>query len=174
MLDLFSKKNIFKFLNGECTEEEAQLIQQWLSHPTNKDSADTILAEYWKKYAASNETDDSDFNAIFVAVEQRTGLAVNKNKKAPIIALRRIAVAVTAAACLFAVFFFVSKSSGVAETISVKTAYGETKKIKLPDGSIVTLNSNSLLEYTANWNSLTDRQIYLDGEAFFSIKHFLR
>lgn len=51
-----------------------------------------------------------------------------------------------------------------------QTAYGKTENIVLPDGSSVTLNANSTLQYTGNWNDVTVREVWLKGEGFFEIK----
>lgn len=50
------------------------------------------------------------------------------------------------------------------------TAYGQTRRIELPDHSIVTLNANSRLRLAGNWNEQTTREVWLDGEAFFNIR----
>ena len=52
----------------------------------------------------------------------------------------------------------------------ISTDYGEIKQVKLPDGSELTLYSNSKL----TWNGLNfenQRVVYLDGEANFDIKY---
>lgn len=51
-----------------------------------------------------------------------------------------------------------------------QTAYGKTAHIVLPDGSTVTLNANSTLQYTGNWNKTPVREVWLNGEGFFDIK----
>jgi transmembrane sensor len=51
------------------------------------------------------------------------------------------------------------------------TAYGETKTIVLPDSSTVILNSNSTLKLPQDWDQQPVREIWLDGEAFFSVVH---
>jgi ferric-dicitrate binding protein FerR (iron transport regulator) len=51
-----------------------------------------------------------------------------------------------------------------------QTAFGETRKITLPDGSLVTLNSNSSLTLNNNWQDAEKREVWLSGEAFFSVK----
>jgi ferric-dicitrate binding protein FerR (iron transport regulator) len=49
-----------------------------------------------------------------------------------------------------------------------RTAYGETRSITLPDGSVVTLNANSSLTVSNDWEN--SRQVWLEGEAFFAVK----
>jgi ferric-dicitrate binding protein FerR (iron transport regulator) len=56
------------------------------------------------------------------------------------------------------------------ETVA-RTAYGESKTLRLPDGSTVTLNGNSQVRYKAHWGSTEDRDVWLSGEAFFSVIH---
>ena len=51
------------------------------------------------------------------------------------------------------------------------TAYGETKTIVLPDSSTVILNSNSILRFPNDWDQQSIREIWLEGEAFFSVVH---
>jgi transmembrane sensor len=53
-------------------------------------------------------------------------------------------------------------------TIEYQTAAGETREIRLPDGSTVMLNANSSLSFRDDWED--DREVWLKGEAFFSVK----
>lgn len=55
---------------------------------------------------------------------------------------------------------------------SIKTHFGKTQKVTLPDGSTVLLNANSLLRFSKNWSKTADRIVWLDGEAEFSVKHY--
>lgn len=48
--------------------------------------------------------------------------------------------------------------------------YGERKNIQLPDGSVVTLNAGSNIKINENYGTTT-RDVYLEGEAFFEVKH---
>ena len=51
------------------------------------------------------------------------------------------------------------------------TSFGETRPISLPDGSSVVLNANSTLTVYDDWNDQPVREIWLNGEAFFSVVH---
>ena len=44
------------------------------------------------------------------------------------------------------------------------------KKVVLPDGSLATVNINSRLKYAYSWQE-SPREVWLEGEAFFSVKH---
>jgi ferric-dicitrate binding protein FerR (iron transport regulator) len=45
-----------------------------------------------------------------------------------------------------------------------------TISVSLPDGSVVKLASNSRISYESNFDSLATRDVYLSGQAFFSVK----
>ncbi|WP_185731251.1 FecR family protein [Larkinella rosea] len=56
--------------------------------------------------------------------------------------------------------------------IAIKTAFGQIRQFNLPDGSQITLNGNSTLSYPANWSNQEQRQVWLEGEAYFKVtKH---
>jgi transmembrane sensor len=59
-------------------------------------------------------------------------------------------------------FYFTNRAT----SIEHKTAYGEILDIKLPDGTKVKLNSNSILSYTND----DVREVILEGEAFFDVE----
>jgi ferric-dicitrate binding protein FerR (iron transport regulator) len=49
------------------------------------------------------------------------------------------------------------------------THYGEIKRVTLPDGSLVVLNANSVMRLPQNWTNTGDRQVWLEGEAYFEV-----
>lgn len=53
---------------------------------------------------------------------------------------------------------------------NIRTAYGEWKKLTLPDSSIVQLNANSEIHVPEEWEKGADRKVWLEtGEAFFEV-----
>ena len=60
--------------------------------------------------------------------------------------------------------------TGYFTTARYTTAYGETREVTLPDGSVVVLNANSSLRYPSDWARDADREVWLDGEAYFSVR----
>lgn len=53
--------------------------------------------------------------------------------------------------------------------IQYQTAYGQTKTVTLPDGSVVTLNGHSTLTLNGDWDEQSNREVGLVGEAFFAV-----
>jgi transmembrane sensor len=79
----------------------------------------------------------------------------------------KIAASIVLGASLIFAFWKISTP----QYLQYHTAYGETKTISLPDHSTVILNSNSTLKFTDNWDTNDMRELWLDGEAYFSVLH---
>lgn len=52
-----------------------------------------------------------------------------------------------------------------------ETGYAESRRITLPDHSQVTLNAHSKLWFARNWKLGGRREVHLEGEGFFDVKH---
>jgi transmembrane sensor len=50
------------------------------------------------------------------------------------------------------------------------SGYGELLSQQLPDGSEVTMNANSRLHFFQNWHDGVDREVWIEGEAFFHVR----
>ncbi len=53
----------------------------------------------------------------------------------------------------------------------IATGPDETRTLVLPDASVVTLNGDSELRYAATWDQEHPREVWLTGEAYFSVQH---
>jgi transmembrane sensor len=53
----------------------------------------------------------------------------------------------------------------------VLTEYGKHEKVILPDSSEVTLNGNSTIRYERRWDDASVREVWIEGEGFFKVKH---
>lgn len=56
-------------------------------------------------------------------------------------------------------------------TTTIYSRPGEQVSIILPDKSEVTLNGNSTLRYATDWKKEGKREVWIDGEAFFAVRH---
>ncbi|HVK96960.1 MAG TPA: FecR domain-containing protein [Flavisolibacter sp.] len=55
--------------------------------------------------------------------------------------------------------------------IEVVAGTNEIKSIQLPDSSLVTLNAGSKISYSTDLETDDIREVWLDGEAYFDVKH---
>ncbi len=129
------------------------------------------------------------FNVLCVAdMEEQEALLKNRlaaTVPAPVISIKKQesqrktifspALQLTAAILVLALavyyFYFIDSNRAARETVKLfATAYGERKNFQLPDGSFVVLNGGSKVKITDAYGQEA-RDIYLEGEAFFDVKH---
>lgn len=108
--------------------------------------------------------------------EKRLFNSIKTSPATPIVQLNRKRVWLRwAAAAIFLIALGIGTysyfNSGKPE---IATAYAEIRKESLPDGSEVTLNANSNITYGKNWEDGNDREVWINGEAFFQVKKTLQ
>jgi ferric-dicitrate binding protein FerR (iron transport regulator) len=83
----------------------------------------------------------------------------------------RVAASITLIGIITATawYFAAVKTNKNIELIVTKTAVGELKKITLPDGSLVQLNSGSTMTVSEDFGQ-KNREVKLVGQAFFDVK----
>jgi transmembrane sensor len=57
------------------------------------------------------------------------------------------------------------------ELLEIRTAFGEQRTVTLPDESTVILNGNSVLRCASHWDENLPREVWIEGEGFFSVIH---
>jgi ferric-dicitrate binding protein FerR (iron transport regulator) len=75
----------------------------------------------------------------------------------------------SAAAVLLLVVGFVYWNKSHNKT-TLGSSYGAIRQYQLPDGSQVTLNANSKIVLSKDWEKGHDREVWLKGEAFFKVQ----
>ena len=110
----------------------------------------------------SKELQTNNWKAIEVSINEESPFPENKRKKNLIV---MFSIAFIIGAC-FLLYNFVFTGT----TIVYNTKYAQVKNITLPDGSKVTLNANSQLKLSSDWSTQGDRQVWLEGEAYFEVE----
>lgn len=171
-----------RYVRNESSLEEAKAVRAWLQDPANE-----LLAQYWMSlHKASLETSDQPAQPAalnYAGIEANLQRQLGLNVRPVTFAWRRWAVAaavvVTAGAGGLLYWQQVPPDKGLATTgpqatatpVQYATRYGQTREVQLPDGSTVTLNANSTLRHATVWNATSPREVWLEGEAYFSVKH---
>ena len=162
-----------QFLNQTITEEDFRDLMKWVSNDTN----DALLRRYMELLWIDNEW-DADVNPLdWADFKIQLQNEVHKNSHAKIIPhpsgekkINRVWYYVASLVIMIlagmTIFTFMPPNVQI-----YNTAYGETREIILDDGSRVTLNANSLLEWTPGWEKSGERYVKLEGEAFFDVVH---
>lgn len=56
----------------------------------------------------------------------------------------------------------------------VRADFSQQNHVILPDGSSVILNGNSSVRFKESWSTDEDREVWINGEGFFDVKHTLQ
>lgn len=92
-------------------------------------------------------------------------------KRLPHFPLSRMVVAAATIVVACCLWLYLPTSLDAPGDITYQTQYGENATYILPDSSVVTLNGNSRLILKKGWHEGALREVWLDGEAFFDVKH---
>lgn len=164
MKNTFSKDLFERYTAGTCTEEEKAIVEGW----------------YLNELQQANLR-PSDARLLNVREEIWKGLKP-KSKLIPFVKWTSVAAAVILVALLFVYKFGAdipvkSEKSQTAGNKPVDSPRGEVleasgvenKMVKLPDGSIVILEKGSKLTLLPAFNKERNREVELEGKAFFDI-----
>ncbi|MGD1891861.1 MAG: FecR family protein [Cyclobacteriaceae bacterium] len=150
-----------------------QFWQQWLTqHPEKQpevvQARSVLLSVQFKEYSVSEEEKDQ----VWRQIRQQRSVSLpptTQSISSPDSSLtKRWPWAVGIAASL--VLLMVAYLGWERSTETIYTAeYGTARTILLSDQSTVELNANSSLRVSSHWDE--QREVWLEGEAFFDIQH---
>ncbi len=123
---------------------------------------DIIIGITFKKDSIEKTKIDNELEHVLSRIDYKTKHTDKKAQRLKINFKQLTAFAAVGLILLYLGFSLYSPSKDVIH----KTAYGEIINLKLPDGTIVTLNGNSEIKY----NKDEPRQVSLKGEGYFKVK----
>ncbi|WP_158989111.1 FecR family protein [Mucilaginibacter sp. L196] len=166
-----------KKLSGEITPDEFAEFNRLIAGNTSFQKEYESVRSYWMQ-------DDEPYDnmvGILEKIKQRAGITDTDENTASVIEIQRpkknllwlrsIAAAAIALIVLSASFYFfrINPPGNTTTRLSeLKTKNGSIAKIRLADGTLVTLNALSTLSYPKNFTGKT-REVFLSGEAFFDV-----
>lgn len=161
------KQNISKilkrYLSGRFANETEERVQRWIIKKENKEEKEQASLEYWNEMEA--KVDSKTYLAL-ERVNHRIGFVTPKAKCIPLYRkVSRIAAVLLPLLLLAGSYVYYTTH----KLTEVYVAYGEEKHLFLPDSSEVWLNAGTTIKYSPKNNSAR-RLVYLDGEAYFSVK----
>jgi ferric-dicitrate binding protein FerR (iron transport regulator) len=163
------EKLVNKYLDGKCTPDEEVMLGEYLEFLSNKKSK-LDKKELSYEELAGDETYARILQTIGNLKEEKRGLTrVVASGSLLKIAASIIVILALSVYLLHTGGVFRSNSNQITWT-ERKTISGEKSILNFPDGVKITLNGNSKLKYTQNLQN-HKREVFLDGEAFFEVKH---
>lgn len=174
MKEGISKELVFNYFSGRATVFEKELIDQWASDAQGKELLFVWLQEWENnnlQYQADVEKGLSKHWIRMSAQEDRPLYEDNQPafNDSPVL-WRRNSIWFAAAVVLI----MLSGGWLFRDNIRYKTfstGFTETKRLVLTDGSKVAINANSSLRVPRFGFGQKTREVYLSGEADFSISH---
>ena len=171
MNELVTSTTLHHYFEKTATRHEKQLIQAWLKEDGNEEIFYQHLA-IWEsnhlQFPANTQAALDKYKQLLEGSSKKDSLRLApQSKQNQNIHNNAWQYAGIAAAVLLLVSVASFYYGEILFYTTYSTEYGMTKNIILEDGSEVTLNANSTLRVPRN---LTDyREVWLQGEAFFSI-----
>jgi ferric-dicitrate binding protein FerR (iron transport regulator) len=159
-----------KCFSGELTEEEKNCLMQRVKSCAENKVYFEQLRNIWQVSAPAFAPEKIDVERALRKVMRRTEKRGGRRRKL-MLWWQRIAAVLFLPVLLGAGYLWyvhsVSADNGTAYQ-EINSPFGLCSKVELPDGSTVWLNSGSKLRYPVDFSGKL-RNLYLSGEAFFSV-----
>ena len=189
-----SETLIEKFLNGRCTKAEAAFVSRYFRQ--NPQALKQYLISNWDAADAESELPHRYKELMLAEIRKKTlDAGIRKNSRTYIRMGLRVAVAAASVMLIYwgvrqmqpesvkngEIALSTAPVSNPAKVASTREASGEWQlntnrtdqklKMRLSDGSVVTLFPRSSIRYARHFtdNTTHKRNIYLQGQAFFDV-----
>ncbi len=169
ILELLARK-----ITGEATLIELEELNELMSMYPDSIYYDEILRQLWSKSESLTDADSFTESAYLrqqdkYKSEFKYPLVKRISTKARV--FKTPILSVMLALVMMIGFYCLSSSVDTSPDIEIVAGKGLRKKIALPDGTVVWLNSDSKISYKANIGESRKRVVFLTGEAFFDVSH---
>jgi transmembrane sensor len=156
-------------------EKIAELIKRYKSGTATPDEI-ALLDNIWAEAQSRNTLNADHTDEELEIIEDEMFFAIkNEIKKQEFDSKRSFRLGPTIYKVAATVLFLVGVSlwlySSSTRTLEIRTNFGEQVSVTLPDQSKVKLNGNSILRYTSHWDEDAPREVWIEGEGFFSVIH---
>ena len=165
-----SKENlIYRFLERETSEQENSEVLHWVSASEENQEEFREIHQAVHISSLNRMKSEIDVDKAWDELKRRIPQSKQAPKLININAMLRIAASILVILSVGFGSFWAANYFEEQPTDSIVqfvTPKGEKSKVILADGSLVWLNSQSVLKY----NTLNPREVNLQGEAFFEVK----
>lgn len=163
-----SKELIFAHLAGQSTPLQRRLIEDWLLEHAHQEQYYEWLEDWDRQNLQYYSDEDRLFENLLGQIDTYEESAVVISKKTFRFPIIWVAATVVFITCSL-IGGYLLRQPLLYKT--VETGYGEIRQELLPDGSSVTLNAHSELRFRRFGFGQTTREVFLTGEATFSVRH---
>lgn len=158
------------YFEGRITLSEEEILFRFLNAGTENYKMFRQWEKKWMLSATPNLVVTSEWKHLQRRVQIQSGIPDTPQPQLyslrQMVAVVSIAVVVLLSGSYGLLSYFDTKNES--NNFVLVTGYGEKSKILLTDGTVVWLNAGSTLRYANNFN-LKNRQVELEGEAYFEV-----
>lgn len=160
---------IIKYFQKKASEDEMAILQNWLAQSDANTRYFDELSDVWHSAAVAQNSEMFNTSAAYKKVKEAIAPPKKNMLQSPYFQIVKIAAVFVLA---FVLGLYVKSFNKVSEQLvtEVKTPLGSKTQLSLPDGTKVWLNAGSKISYTNSFNK-ENRDIKLDGEAYFDVAH---
>ena len=168
----FDSEKIDKYFKGEYSDKDTSYIDEVFCDDNKEADLKHHLLRQFYKLLPEDDEDKKDLDHILYKIhyEINTKIANRKDRKFSrfLIWSARIAgIIILPLAIFWGVKGYLNNNSGKETWVEIKAPAWTRAQFSLPDGTTGWLNSNSSIKYSGNFK--INRQLNLDGEAFFDV-----
>ena len=166
MKDTKTEKNkLRRYLDDMYIREEASQLLESMRDADHKDILDELSAEVWEESVSQQPVTDLEREKY--KKEARQLLKHTWFRRVMTIAASLAAVI---AIVTGSISYFRYMSEQQITFAEISTSFGEKKRVELPDGTILVLNSCSQVRYPDSFQG-DIRKVELEGEGYFRVAH---
>lgn len=154
---------LHKYLKDEATNEEHQFLLSYYNLFQSDPDVLALLSQEKKE-----ELKSQMHTTIWQNISRAEQLVENVK---PMSVRQIVAAAILLAICTIGIFFMRNESAKNETVVAKVNQQKINRLVRLPDGSTVIISSGSKLNYPSSFDGLARREVYLEGQAFFDIKH---
>lgn len=162
-----------QYRQGKCTRKEYEQLMDWLQDPVNETEAKALMEVHGKEVREAGPMIASGTDQAFQKVWCTIQGDHPKKKVAFSPVFIRMAASIALVLGVSWIFFqYQADLKGLwtsATYRTVTTQGGQQATVKLEDGTVIKLNESSKLSYPQHFSSGTQREVVLEGEAFFEV-----
>jgi transmembrane sensor len=165
---------LFEYFAGRATSLQKKMIEQWLKEPGNEEIFYAQLARWEEQslqYTIDAESALESYRSFLKANESVVVPPATKRQSSVRLGYhtRKLGSLAASIVLVLGLGLYWARDYFLYKTYHTK--YGNVEAFYLPDGSRVTMNANSTLKVSTHLETNTIREVWLTGEAFFSVAH---
>jgi transmembrane sensor len=165
---------LIRYIVGESDDNESVMVRRWIDMSEENKAQFEKLITIWTATEDPGKVEPADVNVDLAWKKLKSRMdqysEIEKKyegkQRSLFFYFARVAAVFVIGVLIFSIYRYQSQQIGHVQLVSADSTITDNP---LPDGTMISLNQNSSLEYL-NEFSETERRVKMSGEAFFKVK----